>query len=110
MRPIIESTSHTTLGNTFPLRERNVTFALAGGVQRPAPATHPAAREDVRQLVAFIHVVDIDLLVAATGVDLQGAAGGVPFVVPDELEGGLGFEDEDEEESCECLKVHFLCV
>ncbi len=67
-------------------------------------------RVDVRQLVAFVHVVDVDLLVAATGVDLQGAAGGVPFVIPDELKGGLGFADEDEQEGCECLEVHFVCV
>lgn len=66
-------------------------------VQRPVPATHGSVRQRIRQLVAFVGVIDVDLVIAPTGVDLQGAANTVPSHVSDELEEGLGFKGEQEE-------------
>ena len=81
---------------------------ILGRLKHPASATDPAVRENIGQLMASISVVNVYLLVASTGVNLDGAAGAVPFLIVFEGETGVGTEGQ-EADGCESCVFH-RCV
>lgn len=94
------------MARAFPLGVRNLSFLPADGPQRPVPATDVAVGVDGWQVVACVHVVDVDFLATPTLViDLERAAGAIPFLVPDKSEGGARAKSEDKKNS-EAWETH----
>ncbi|KAL9015000.1 MAG: hypothetical protein Q9173_000355 [Seirophora scorigena] len=98
--------AHDAMARAFPLGVHNLSFLPAGGPQRPVPAADVAVGVDGRQLVACVHMVDVDFLATPTHViDLEGAAGAIPFLIRDKSEGGAGAKSEDKKND-EAYETH----
>ena len=101
---------HVTAARTFPLGVINLPVFAAGVPQGPVPAADVAVCVGFGQLVTTVHMVDVDFLAApADVIDLEGAAGAVPFLVLDKGEGGVGAEGEDKK-SGEAYELHWVGV